>query len=76
MLRKKRQGATVPEFPKIEPGDQVKAVSVRLKSSLWERLKKIGQEQTPKRSMNEVVSFFLEWAADDYELAKARKKKP
>ena len=62
-----------PEFPKTDPGDEVRGSQIRLKHRLWERLKRIATEE--KRSMNEVVAFFLEWAADDYDQAKARKGK-
>jgi hypothetical protein len=76
MLKKKRPGARLPEFPKVDPSEEIHANNVRLKRGLWDRLRKIGEEQTPKRSMNQVIEFFLEFACDDYEQAKARKKKP
>ncbi len=73
-MKRPQPGARVPpEFPKPDPNEEIRANQVRLKHRLWERLKRIAAEEG--RSMNEVVSFFLEWAADDYDQAKARKKK-
>jgi hypothetical protein len=72
---KRRPDRVPPEFPKPDPDDEVRSNQVRLKEKLWRRLKKIAAEQEPKKSMNDVITFFLEWAADDYEQAKARRTK-
>lgn len=64
-----------PEFPPLNPDDEVVKGQARLKRSMWRRLKEIGQEQKPKRSMNAVIETFLEWAIKDYDAAQARKNK-
>lgn len=63
-----------PEFPKPDPLEVIRPNQVRLKQGLWDRLRRIAA--TEEKSLNEVVSFFLTWACDDYDAAHARKKKP
>lgn len=65
----------MPEFPPPNPDDEIVGNQVRMRRALWAKLKRIGAEQQPRRSMNEVIVFFLEWATEDYELARSRKKK-
>lgn len=75
-LRKTRRGKTVsPVFPATNPAENVEKKQVRLQRRTWDRLKEIGREQQPKKSMNAVIEFFLDWAIQDYDLAKANSKK-
>lgn len=74
-LREARRGKSVPQFEQPDPDREVLKKQVRLEKRLWERLKVIGREQTPKRSMNAVIEFFLEWAIEDYELGKAQRNR-
>lgn len=62
-----------PEFPPEDPKEKIVPISIRLKRRTWDRIERIADEEG--RSRNEVVVFFLEWACDDYEAAKARKSK-
>lgn len=70
MKRPIKGGRVSPEFP---PKEDVQPLQVRLRVSLWERLKRIAKDED--RPLNEVISFFLEWATTDYEQAQARKGK-
>jgi hypothetical protein len=69
----KRGKRVAPEFPPPNPDDEIKPGQVRLPKREWDRLKRIASNE--KRYMNDVIAFFLKWAADDYELAKAKKQK-
>jgi hypothetical protein len=69
----KRGKRKVPEFPEDNPEDDLKSQPVRLKKRLWDRLTAIAEAEG--KSRNRVVEFFLEWAADDWEQAQARKHK-
>jgi hypothetical protein len=62
-----------PEIPKDDPLDEITPNQVRLKERLWRRLRAIAEEEG--KSLNFVVGFFLQWAVDDYDQAKARKGK-
>lgn len=63
----------MPEFPKEDPEKKVTPSNIRLEKRLWDRLDRIARQEG--RSRNEVCSFFLEWACDDYDQAQQRKKK-
>lgn len=63
---------TVPLFPEKDPQDEIVPSNVRLTRRLWDRLERISELED--KSRNEVVAFFLEWACDDYERAKASKQ--
>lgn len=68
-----KKGATrLPEFPKEDAEKKVIPSNIRLEKRLWARLDLIARAE--KRSRNEVVAFFLEWACDDYEQAQQRKR--
>jgi hypothetical protein len=73
IVMKRRAKPVAPEFPKPDPDDEVKPGQVRLQKREWDRLKRIAASE--KKSMNDVVAFFLKWAGDDYDLANARKSK-
>jgi hypothetical protein len=72
-MKKRRPKSVAPEFPPADPDDEVKPGQVRLQKREWDRLKRIAA--TEKKSMNDVMAFFLKWAGDDYEAAKMRKPK-
>lgn len=63
----------LPEFPPDDPAKAPIPSNIRLPRKLWDRLDAIAKKE--RRSRNEVISFFLEWACDDYDLAQQRKKK-
>ena len=62
-----------PEFPEQDPDEVVEKKQARLKRRVWRRLKEIGEAQKPKRSMNAVLEFFVEWAIEDYDQAQTKK---
>ncbi len=70
---KRRAKPVPPEFPPPNPDDEIKPGQVRLPKREWDRLKRIASIE--RRYMNDVIAFFLKWAADDYEQAKAKKPK-
>jgi hypothetical protein len=69
----KRGRRPVPEFPPDNPEEEVRRQPVALKERLWTRLARIAEAEG--KSRNRVIEFFLEWAADDWELAKSRKSR-
>ena len=68
----RRGNNRLPEFPPKDAERPV-PINIRLPRELWERLDAVAKREG--RSRNEVVTFFLRWACDDYEAAQARKKK-
>ncbi len=65
-------GARVaPLFPAEDPQKKLGSSNVRLERQLWDRLDSVAKKE--KRSRNDVIAFFLEWACDDYEKRSGRK---
>lgn len=62
----------MPVFPEPDPLDEVVPSNIRLTRRLWDRLERISQLED--KSRNEVISFFLEWACEDYERSRPEKK--